>query len=133
MPMPELVLYADDTEFSYRITKSGGQIWLLTEARLLELEASWNQKRRAQSSFEKWLTEGSELRVFYASRNQAYFDSNFWVRSTTLYRLNRFVYLMLLKLFSARCKCRERYALLRRAIGLGERGNLGIEPDFPLP
>jgi GT2 family glycosyltransferase len=132
-PNAELVLYADDTEFSYRITSAGGRIQLLTDARLNELEPSWNAKRKTHSSFELWLTTGSDLRVFYSSRNQAYFDAKFWRRNRILYVLNREVFLAMLRFFAWRYDSRERYALVRRAIRLGESGRLGLAQDMPLP
>ncbi len=132
-PNADFVLYADDTEFSYRITRSGGCIRLLTGARLHELEPSWNSKHRLHSSFEVWLKGGSDLRVFYSSRNQAYFDSRFWRRSRMQYRLNRWVFLSILRCFAWRYGSHDRYALVRRAIRLGERGALGLVSDLPLP
>jgi GT2 family glycosyltransferase len=132
-PDAEFVLYADDTEFSYRITSAGGHIRLLTDARLSELEPSWNAKRKTHSSFELWLKSGSDLRVFYSSRNQAYFDAKFWRRNRLLYLLNRRVYLSMLRVFAWRYDRGARYALLRRAIRLGESGRLGLAHDMPLP
>jgi GT2 family glycosyltransferase len=132
-PNAEFVLYADDTEFSYRITSAGGHIRLLTDARLHELEPSWNAKRKTHTSFELWLKTGSDLRVFYSSRNQAYFDAKFWRRNRLLYLLNRAVFLTMLRFYAWRYDSRERYALVRRAIRLGESGRLGLAHDMPLP
>ena len=132
-PNAEFVLYADDTEFSYRITSAGGHIRLLTDARLHELEPSWNAKRKTHTSFELWLKTGSDLRVFYSSRNQAYFDAKFWRRNRLLYMLNRGVFLTMLRFFAWRYDSRERYALVRRAIRLGESGRLCLAHDMPLP
>jgi GT2 family glycosyltransferase len=132
-PKAELVLYADDTEFSHRIVEAGGSIRLLTGALLIEMEPSWNAKSRTKTSFEGWLKGGSDLRVFYASRNQAYFESHYWLRSKFQYRLNRFTYLTLLRFFAWHFRALERYRLFRRAIVLGEKGCLGVAPDYPLP
>jgi GT2 family glycosyltransferase len=132
-PRAELVLYADDTEFSHRIVKAGGSIRLLTGALLIELEPSWNSKSRSSNSFESWLKGGSDLRVFYASRNQAYFESQYWLRSKSLYRLNRLIYLAILRFYAWHFRAYDRYSLFRRAIVLGENGRLGVAPDYPLP
>jgi GT2 family glycosyltransferase len=132
-PNEELVLYADDTEFSYRIVQSGGCIWLLTGAPMRELEPSWDSKAHASSSFERWLRRGADFHVFYGSRNRAYFDHKFWLRNTTIYRINRLTYLFVLRLFAWRYRCVERYELFRRAITLGEEGHLGLDDIYPLP
>jgi GT2 family glycosyltransferase len=132
-PNAEFVLYADDTEFSYRIVKSGGCIWLLTGALMTELEPSWNAKAQVRSSFERWLRRGADFQVFYGARNRAYFDHACWVRNAIVYQLNRFTYLLVLRLFAMRYKNIGRYELFHRAVILGEEGHLGLDADYPLP
>lgn len=131
-PNEALVLYADDTEFSHRIVGSGGHIWLLPAAVVRELESSWSSKTAVRSSFERWLQRGSDLQVFYGARNRANFERNTWIRSKTMYSINRFTYLSLLRVFAARHHRVERYKLFRRAVKLGEQGRLGMSEDFPL-
>ena len=131
-PNKELVLYADDTEFSSRIVQSGGRLWLLTGAPIIELEPSWNTKR-AGTSFEAWLTGSADFRVFYRARNRAYFDHTVWSRNKMIYRLNRLTYLLILRVFALRHRRVDRYALFRRATTLGETGRLGLEDEYPLP
>jgi GT2 family glycosyltransferase len=133
MPNEEFVLYADDTEFSHRIVQLGGSIRLLTGAPLRELEPSWNSKAQVRSSFEGWLRRGADFQVFYGSRNRAYFDRTCWLRNAMMYRLNRFTYLLLLRLFALRYRNVGRYELFHRAIILGEEGHLGFNDRYPLP
>lgn len=132
-PNEEFVLYADDTEFSHRIIQLGGSIRLLTGAPMSELEPSWNSKAQVRSSFEGWLRRGADFQVFYGSRNRAYFDSRCWLRSPAMYRLNRFTYLLLLRLFALKYRSGGRYELFHRAIILGEEGQLGFNDRYPLP
>jgi GT2 family glycosyltransferase len=131
-PNKDLVLYADDTEFSSRIVRSGGRLWLLTGAPIIELEPSWNTKR-AGSSFEAWLTGNADFRVFYRARNRAYFDYTVWSRNKMIYRLNRLTYLLILRAFALRHRKVDRYHLFRRATTLGESARLGLEDEYPLP
>jgi GT2 family glycosyltransferase len=132
MPNEALILYADDTEFSHRITKAGGCIWLLRDAKVSELEQSWSSKASG-SSFERWLKSGSDLQVFYGARNRAYFDRNTWLRSRTMYAINRLTYLALLRMFALRTRTGARYRLFHRAVSLGEQGHLGMSKQYPLP
>jgi GT2 family glycosyltransferase len=132
-PIAELVLYADDTEFSNRIVRAGGCIWLLTDALLNELERSWNGKAQVRTSFEGWLRHGADFQVFYGSRNRAYFDRHWWMRNRVIYGINRLAYLALLLLFALRYRRINRYALFHRAIALGEAGHLGVDDKYPLP
>jgi GT2 family glycosyltransferase len=131
LPNEALILYADDTEFSHRITKAGGCIWLLRDAKISELEPSWSSKASG-SSFERWLKSGSDLQVFYGARNRANFDRNTWLRSRTMYAINRLTYLVLLRLFALRTHSSARYRLFQRAVSLGEQGHLGMSEEYPL-
>lgn len=132
-PNKELVLYADDTEFTSRIVKSGGCLWLLTGAPINELEPSWNTEERARTSFETWLLGSADFRVFYRARNRAYFDHQFWSQNKVIYRLNRFIYLLILRSFALWHHRADRYELFCRAIAKGERGCLGLDDEYPLP
>jgi hypothetical protein len=132
LPKRELVLYADDTEYTYRITAGGGAIELITGAELQDLEGSWNLKDRHTNSFLGWLQGGSDFRAFYASRNQAWFDQNVWAASKLEYRLNQAIYLGVLRYFAARTGKVARFRLLRHAIKNGQATTLGVEPRFPL-
>lgn len=132
LPKRELVLYADDTEYTHRITASGGRIELITGAELEDLEGSWNLKDRYPNSFVGWLQGGSDFRAFYASRNQAWFDQDVWAVSKFEYRLNKILFTWLLGYFAVRTNSWARLRLLRRAIRNGQVAILGVEPEFPL-
>ena len=132
-PNENLILYADDTEFSYRLTASGGEITLITEAQIKDLDRSWNVKSNFASSFDQWLQGGSDTRAFYAARNQAYFER---VRKEggggAVWRINRFIYLKLLWLRAIQTGRKQRFALLLNAIKNGESNMLGLDSRFPL-
>lgn len=132
-PNAQLVLYADDTEFSYRIVKAGGNIWLLPGAGMTELEPSWNARANVRSSFQGWLRCGADFQVFYRARNRAHFDRTCWLQNNAVYAINRFTYLLLLWSYAVRYRAMNRYKLFHHAIVLGERGQLGLSKEFPLP
>lgn len=132
LPMRELVLYADDTEYTRRITADGGVIELVTGAKLEDLEGSWNLKDSYANTFLGWLQGGSDLRAFYAARNQAFFDRHIWASNMPEYFLNQFLYFVLLRYFSLRTGRLERHRLLRNAIRSGKRSILGPSSDHTL-
>lgn len=132
LPLKELVLYVDDTEYTRRITAGGGQLFLFTEAVIEELEQSWNVKQRTGSIYETFLLGESDFRAYYTARNQAWFDKNIWAASPRLHRLNRAVFLTLLRLFARLRNSPERLALIEQAIHDGENGALGMSKVFPL-
>lgn len=131
-PDPKLVLYADDTEFSYRISASGGAIWLITLAGMTDLEASWNIKKRSSSSFGIWLLGDSDFRAYYNARNGAYFEHHCRPHSHWIRTVNRQIYLLALSLFARRLGRLDRYQLIKDAIADGEASRLGLHPRFPL-
>jgi GT2 family glycosyltransferase len=132
VPLKELVLYVDDTEYTRRITASGGRLFLFTDAVIDELEQSWNIKERTRNIYETFLLGDSDFRAYYAARNQAWFDKNIWAASPRLHRLNRAIFLILLRLVARQRNTRERLSLIEQAIHDGESGALGMSKTFPL-
>lgn len=132
LPLDALKLYADDTEYTWRITDGGAKIFLVTGAPLDDLEDSWNIKARSRNVYENYLLGGSDLRAFYAARNQAWFDKHVWAHSTLSYRFNRLVFLCLLRLYAWRCNAGPRLRLLNNAIREGEASVLGLHKAYPL-
>jgi hypothetical protein len=131
-PNPDLVLYADDTEFTYRLTAIGGGIWLIPGARLADLESSWNAKTRFATSFTGWLCGEGDQRAYYGARNQAYFEGHCRDHNPLVRGLNQAVYLALLALMAVRLRRMARLRLLLNAIRDGSAGHLGLHPGFPL-
>jgi len=132
LPRRDLVLYADDTEYTFRIGALGGHLYLVPEAGLDDLEHSWNIKERTSNIYETYLLGSSDLRAYYAARNQAWFDKNLWVTSPLMYRFNRWVFIRLLHFFARRHRRESRLALLLQAIRDGEAGSLGMNRAYPL-
>lgn len=132
LPRRDLVLYADDTEYTFRIGAQGGHLYLVPEAGLDDLENSWNIKARTSNIYETYLLGSSDLRAYYAARNQAWFDKNLWVTSPVMYRFNRWVFIRLLHFFARRHGRESRLALLLQAIRDGEAGALGMNRAYPL-
>src|SRR5690606_19392019 len=132
VPMKDLVLYVDDTEYTRRITADGGRLFLFTDAVIDELEQSWNIKARTRNIYETFLLGDSDFRAYYSARNQAWFDKNIWAASPLLLRLNRTVFLALLRLVARLRNSHDRLALIEQAIHDGENGALGMSKTFPL-
>jgi hypothetical protein len=132
LPLDALMLYADDSEYTWRITASGGRIFLVPDALLDDLEDSWNIKARTSNIYESFLLGGSDLRAYYGARNQAWFDKNIWASSTLLYSFNRWVFFCLLRIIAKRRGAEQRLGLIEKAIADGESGLLGLNKSYPL-
>lgn len=132
LPDTSLVLYADDTEFTWRITATGGKIALVTAALVEDLESSWNTKALFRNSFSGWLEGAGDFRAYYGMRNYTYVDVRFRCFVKPLFTLNRCVYIALMWFFARRWGKQSRYRLLRGAIDDGLEARLGINSRFPL-
>lgn len=132
LPRADFVLYTDDTEFTYRITRSGGAIRLVTSARIADLESSWRTRRPGRLPFRGWIEGENDLRAFYSARNQTYLDAHCRPHSPLAFYINRLIYCLGLWLYALLLRRRERYLLLREAIHNGLAGHLGLDRRYPL-
>jgi len=115
-PDASFVLYLDDTEFTYRITSTGGEVVLVPRARIEDIDQSWNT--------------GSNKQVFYTARNWSFFQTHRRSHSWML-KVNKLVYMFILWVLSKRWNKTERFQLMKRAIRDGEQSLMGINPAFP--
>lgn len=132
LPDERFLLYADDTDFSWRLTRAGGAIVLATDACLRDLELSWNVKKRFGNTFDALLCGDGDFRAFYSTRNNAHFERTAAGPRHLVRALNRFVYLQVLRARALRAGRTARFDLLLRAVRDGEAGRLGEHADFPL-
>lgn len=133
LPFKDLVLYADDDEYTSRITRYGGRIELVPSAEINDLEPSWETDRSAGNAFETLLTGGSDMRAYYTTRNQAWVEARLLQKDRLLYLLNKTVYLIVLFGMAAKLNAFRRFGVLRQAIRDGAAGRLGENPLFPVP
>ena len=129
-PDASFVLYLDDTEFTYRITSTGGEVVLVPRARIEDIDQSWNTSAEARSTFDRWLLRGSNKQVFYTARNWSFFQTHRRSHSWML-KVNKLVYMFILWVLSKRWNKTERFQLMKRAIRDGEQSLMGINPAFP--
>jgi GT2 family glycosyltransferase len=132
LPDERFLLYADDTDFSYRLTRAGGSIVLATDACLNDLELSWNVKKRFSNTFDALLWGDGDFRAFYSTRNNAYFEHCATGPNRRVRSFNRTVYMLLLQARALMAGRMSRFRLLQRAVQDGEAGHLGEHADFPL-
>lgn len=133
LPRQDFVLYRDDLEFTYRITRDGGAIRMVTSATITDLDESWHTKDRVGTSFRSWLeTTRSEVSVFYDARNRTYVDSHCLPHNRLMYWVNRRIYCFVLWIFALSSRRMDRYELLQSAIADGLAGRMGMVSTFPL-
>jgi GT2 family glycosyltransferase len=132
VPREDFILYCDDSEFTHRITRSGGALRLIPAAKVIDLDPNWHFSKRYRNSFEACLEGDNDSRMFYAIRNLTYLDSHFCAQNGLVYWINRRVYCLGLWIFALILRRSDRYRLLKRAIRDGLAGRLGVASDLPL-
>ncbi len=132
LPEPSFVLYGDDLEFTYRITSGGGSIWLIPEAQINDIEVSWWCRGKFGNPFDALILGSSDSLVYYAFRNEVYFEAHCLKRKGMLYGLNKNLYMMILLLNALRKNRLSRYHILRKALKDGQEARLGVNSNFHL-
>ena len=122
-PKEELYLYADDHEWSYRITKSGGDICLVLDSLVDDIDTSWNVSQKKEKSF-NIIANGSRFRMHYSTRNRVFFESKNLVSNRIIYKLNILFYSFLVKI-ADKSKQKQNYKIFKQAIFDGLKNKLG--------
>lgn len=128
LPMSSLFLYIDDIEFSYRITTSGGNIHIVPNSKVVDIDQSWGSREsnKNKTFSSPVLEEKESFRIYYTFRNRVFFEYNFRVKNKFCYFLNMSILLSKLfikSIFSGKLK---RMKLIFLAVFDGVRGHLGM-------
>ncbi|WP_452230592.1 glycosyltransferase [Lacinutrix sp. MEBiC02404] len=95
LPNEHFFLYADDHEFSYRITKKEGKIILVLDSELEDLETSFHLKKPKKILHTRYFSTDSKNAIYYSVRNNVFFEKNF-VNSKLVYSVNTLSYIFIL-------------------------------------
>ena len=128
-PKEEFYVYWDDTEWTYRITRKGGKIILLTESQIKEIEKSWHitQKGTGLSAF----TPSNAFRIYYEARNGIYLFRKYFIDNKLMYYFNMFVFLLLVLIHNLIfSRDITGFKVLLMAIEDANKGKLGKNPLF---
>lgn len=95
MPDERFFVYADDHEFSYRITKNKGSIFLILKSQLQDLEKSFHLKKSKKILNTRFSSTNSKDAIYFSVRNNIYFEKNF-VTNKVIYKINKITYIFIL-------------------------------------
>lgn len=124
LPNELFYLYCDDHEFTYRLNRHGGSIYLVPSSKVVDIDDSWYLKDK-KGFLNSLLTTDSEFRVYYSLRNRIYFEKESLNFKGFLYKLNKFCFLSLVKMYSMVLNKKDRFNLIKMAVKDGENGLLG--------
>ena len=132
LPDESYFLYADDFDFTYRITKAGGEIWIVTNSIIHDLESSFYLPAKKNILYHSAFDSPTESSSYYALRNTVYFSKKFLVNNKFVYRLNKFLFLAFITVIGILRGESKRLKLIRAAIKDGENGRLGFNPEYKI-
>ncbi len=132
LPRDDYFLYADDSEYTYRLTRSGYSIDIIKSSVVEDIDLSWNYvespRLKKLRSF-AYLAMGSDFRVYYSVRNSRRFEIDYFETNRFLSSVNKYVYLTLMFLVAVYTNRLSRFKLIIKAITDAESGKLG-EREF---
>lgn len=123
-PDERFFVYVDDSEYTYRITQSGGTIWLIPSCKVIDIDMSQGINYQPKA-FHSHLLDLWSFRTYYAIRNRMYFYVKVAVRSPFVFRLNKGLYMGYLWLISKLSGKQSEYRKLVSAVNDGLQGKLG--------
>ncbi len=123
-PNEAFFLYVDDSEYSYRITQKGGNIWLVPESKIVDIDQSQGINYH-KKIFASALLDGWNFRIYYHVRNRLFFYSPITIKNRWLFDLNKWLFLSGLKVISILSKKQNEYKKLLVAVEDGLTGDLG--------
>ncbi|MBN1765572.1 MAG: glycosyltransferase [Sedimentisphaerales bacterium] len=90
-PNENYYLYVDDHEFSYRIIKKGGKMYLVPKSIVEDIDQSWHT-RTDGFAFSRIARDDNYVRLYYSVRNRIYFEQTELVDNWLVYLINMLIY-----------------------------------------
>ncbi|WP_069659635.1 glycosyltransferase [Arcticibacter eurypsychrophilus] len=124
-PDERFFLYADDSEYTYRITQQGGAIWLISNSQIEDIDRSYGVTYIPKPWRSIYLDQWS-FRSYYQVRNSIFFNSTTAVTNPVIYQLNKSLYLFGQRIVSILTGKQKNYTKFLKAVHDGLTGNLGL-------
>lgn len=132
LPDASFVLYIDDFDFTYRITKNGGAIWLLPEAIVEDIDNSFYLPDRKSLLYHSILDTSKDAFAYYVVRNSIYFGSRNRVTSKFTFNFNKYLFIALISVIGTLRGKFKRLGIIYSAIGDGLKGRMGSQEKYKL-
>ena len=124
-PEEKFFVYADDSEYTYRITENGGRIWLVPASQIKDVDTSYGIAY-ARHFWRSVYLDLWSFRTYYQVRNSVYFYDRVNVSNRMVYCLNKWLFLSGQWLISKLTNRQENYKRLLMAVEDGLSGRLGV-------
>lgn len=131
-PDESYFLYVDDFDFTYGITKAGGEIWMVTASVIHDLESSFYLPAKKKILYHSAFDSVKDSSSYYALRNTVYFSKKYLHDSKSTYFLNKALFVILITFIGGLRGKWHRLKIIRTAMKDGEKGRLGFNPDYKI-
>ncbi|WP_256010685.1 glycosyltransferase [Desertivirga xinjiangensis] len=122
-PDERFFLYADDSEYTFRITQNGGKIWLIPSSQIIDIDRSYGVTYKSRIWRSVFLDLWS-FRTYYQVRNSVFFNK-VAIRSPALFQVNMYLCLAMQWAISVITSKEKEYRCFLKAVNDGLSGNLG--------
>lgn len=130
-PSEHYYLYVDDHEFSYRIIKNGGKMFLVTKSIVEDIDQSWHT-RTDGFAFSRIAKDDNHVRLYYSVRNRIYFEKTELVDNWFVYSINMLIYsVFVLSVALARLRFKN-IKIYFTAVFHGLSGKMGRNNEYAL-
>jgi len=127
-PDERFFVYVDDSAYTYKITESGGEIWLIPSSTINDVDTSQGINYKTviwrSAILDLW-----NFRTYYQVRNRLYFYSRHAIKNKSIFALNKALYLTGLYFSSMITGKKKAYKAFKQAVNDGLNGNLGKKED----
>ncbi|MDB4083295.1 hypothetical protein N9502_03410, partial [Vicingaceae bacterium] len=123
--------YMDDFEFSMRLKKTDGKIWLVPSATVEDIEQSVYLPKKKGLLYHSAI-DGNENQMYYSFRNMHYFGRNFLKDNNFSYFINKIAFWSIYGCLALLRGNPGKIRLLRRAVHDAENKKLGMNVNYQL-
>ncbi|MFL5739308.1 MAG: glycosyltransferase [Flavisolibacter sp.] len=131
-PDEDLVLYSDDFCFTYPITLKQGEIWLVPESAVKDIDTPFYLPVKKGFLYHSSLDAENDVQIYYATRNSVYCTRKYFITNRLTYFMNKMVFLLLITGIGMLRGKFKRLKLIFEAIHDGEQQQLGRNPKYKL-
>src|SRR5687767_9589583 len=132
--LPDLsyFLYVDDFDFTYRMTRTGTTIWLVTGSVIHDLENSFYLPGKKKILYHSAFDSPKDSASYYALRNTVHFTRKYLLDNMAIYFLNKVLFTIFIHIIGILRGKWDRLKVIRTAMKDGERGQLGFNPEYKI-
>jgi GT2 family glycosyltransferase len=132
LPNTNYFLYMDDFAFTYSFVQRGGEILLLGDSVIEDIEPTFYLPGKKKVFYHSSLDGEKDYLVYYALRNNVYFTLSQRVTSTVVYKLNELIFILMISVVGFFRRKQKRLRVIYHAINDGKKGKLGANERYPL-